>query len=99
MAVETCVYRIVQEALTNVVKHARAHSIKVILEWRGERLRGVGEDDGIGFDAGNAHASGLGLYGMEERALLLGGNFSMQSAPGEGTMVIFEVPATRKKEQ
>ncbi|PIY20742.1 MAG: hypothetical protein COZ12_08425 [Deltaproteobacteria bacterium CG_4_10_14_3_um_filter_60_8] len=99
VAVETCVYRIIQEALTNAVKHAMALEVKVILEWRGDRLRGVVEDDGIGFDACCSHAAGLGLYGMEERSLLLGGSFSMQSAPGEGTMVIFEVPAVRKKAQ
>lgn len=99
VAVETCVYRIVQEALTNTVKHAKALEVKVILEWRGDRLRGVVEDDGVGFDPCCSHTSGLGLYGMEERALLLGGGFSMQSAPGEGTMIIFEVPAARNKAQ
>jgi len=93
-AVETCVYRIVQEALVNVARHAGAGEIKILLDWRSGRIRGVIEDDGTGFDpAGLAASNRLGIFGMKERAQLLGGAFRLESEPGQGTMVVFEVPA------
>lgn len=92
---ETCVYRIVQEALTNVVRHAGASEVKVLLDWRGERIRGVVEDDGAGFDPAILDGGDrrLGVYGMKERAQLLGGSCRIESEPGQGTMVVFEAPA------
>lgn len=91
---ETCIYRMVQEALTNVVRHAEAAEVKVLLDWRGDKIRGVVEDDGVGFDpASLAGSDRLGIYGMKERAQLLGGSCRIESESGQGTMVVFEVPA------
>jgi signal transduction histidine kinase len=95
--VATTVYRIVQEALTNAVKHAGAAAISVLLEHRGTSVRVIVEDDGRGFDADRALASGdagghLGLHGMRERAALLGGTLAIESTPGRGTTVFAEIP-------
>jgi len=91
--VETCVYRIIQESLTNIIKHAEADSVKVLLEWRQEKIRCIIEDDGKGFDPENIPGDRLGLYGMEERAHLLGGVLKVDSEYGEGTMISFTIPA------
>ncbi|OQX10774.1 MAG: hypothetical protein BWK76_20135 [Desulfobulbaceae bacterium A2] len=91
--VETCVYRIVQEALSNVARHAGAGRVTVLLEWRGERIRGVIEDDGQGFEAADSSGSAhLGILGMRERAQLVHGSFHLDSGPEQGTIVVFEVP-------
>jgi len=96
-ALETALYRIVQEALTNVVRHAGASQVSVLLESRGETLVVIVEDDGCGFDADRLmHSSPsehwLGLHGMRERAELLGGTLTIESSPGAGTAVFVEVP-------
>jgi signal transduction histidine kinase len=93
--IETCIYRIIQESLTNVIRHAKASAVSIILEWGKGKIRGVIEDDGIGFDveAIKTNPARLGLYGMEERALLLGGSFRIESEPEQGTMIIFEIPS------
>jgi signal transduction histidine kinase len=91
---ETCVYRIVQEALSNVARHARATEVSVLLEWRGENIRGVIEDNGIGFAPERVDSkTKLGVLGMKERAQLLQGTFRIESGPGDGTMLVFEMPA------
>lgn len=91
--VETALYRIVQEALTNVVRHASASRVDVILERRNDRLVVVVEDNGAGFDADIALQNGqLGLAGMRERAEMLGGNFVVESEIRKGTTVLVEVP-------
>ncbi len=90
--VETCIYRIIQESLTNVVKHAKADTIKILLELRQETIRGIIEDNGSGFNLGNIPRERLGIYGMEERASLLGGVLKLDSEPGQGTMVSFTIP-------
>jgi two-component system CheB/CheR fusion protein len=94
---ETCLYRITQEALNNVFKHAQAARVSVILERRGGDAVLVIEDDGVGFDPGEAAGweggRGLGLVGMRERAALLGGSFEFESAPGKGTTVFARIPA------
>lgn len=90
--VETVVYRVVQEALTNVVRHAAASSASVVIARDGGRLRAVVEDDGHGFDLGAAHRPSLGLGGMSERAQLVGGSLAIDSAQGRGTTVRLEVP-------
>jgi signal transduction histidine kinase len=91
---ETCVYRIVQEALANVARHARATEVRVLLEWRGENIRGVIEDNGIGFAPELVDSkTKLGVLGMKERAQLLQGAFRIESGPGDGTMLVFEMPA------
>jgi signal transduction histidine kinase len=89
---ETVVYRVVQEALTNVVRHAGASSASVVLARDGGRLRAVVEDDGHGFDLGAAHRPSLGLGGMSERAELVGGSLDVDTVKGRGTIVRLEVP-------
>jgi len=92
-AVETALYRIVQEALTNVLRHAQATSVDVLLERRGSQVITVIEDNGVGFDPKAAARSGrLGLFGMQERVEMLGGNLLVESSIGAGTTVVAEVP-------
>jgi signal transduction histidine kinase/PAS domain-containing protein len=91
--VETAMYRILQEALTNVIRHAQATRVDVILEQRGDRLIAIVEDDGVGFEPASAAQGGrLGLFGMRERAQALGGTLSIESAQRGGTTVYIEVP-------
>ncbi len=93
--VETCVYRIIQEALTNSAKHAMAMEVTILLEWKDTIIRGVIEDDGRGFEIETFDTTGrMGLYGMQERAQLLNGLCSIESEPGAGTMIQFQVPIT-----
>jgi signal transduction histidine kinase len=93
-AVETALYRIVQEALTNVARHAQAGVASVLLEMQASHLRAIVEDDGRGFDAEAIGAAGhrLGLYGIRERAELLGGTLTIESASGRGTTLFIEIP-------
>jgi signal transduction histidine kinase len=92
-AVETALYRIIQEGLTNVARHAEARRVSVVLERRDNLVRVIVEDDGIGFDTRQPVARDrLGLYGMQERAELLSGHLTIESAPGQGTSVFVEVP-------
>ncbi|MGB9775987.1 MAG: ATP-binding protein [Anaerolineae bacterium] len=91
--VETAIYRIAQEAVTNAARHARARHVSVVLERRGNRVVLLVEDDGQGFDVEAVRERGrLGLYGMEERATLVGGHLRVESRPGAGTTVVVEVP-------
>lgn len=91
-AVETALYRVVQEAVTNVVRHASATRVDVLAERRDGRVVVVVEDDGKGFAPGTAGgAEHLGLVGMRERAEALGGTLTIESAPGEGTTIAVEV--------
>lgn len=90
--VETVVYRVVQEALTNVVRHAGATSASVVIARDAGKVRAVVEDDGHGFDLRAAHRPSLGLGGMAERAELVGGSVTIDSADGRGTTVRLEVP-------
>lgn len=90
---ETVIYRVVQEALTNVTRHAQASTVSVAVTGFGERVRVLIEDDGVGFDVSAGLGRGhLGMVGMEERALLVGGTVAVTSTPGEGTTVLIEVP-------
>jgi signal transduction histidine kinase len=89
---ETALYRIVQEALTNVLKHAEATRVTVRLK-RGDRfVEVVVQDDGAGFDPQNVRDGGLGLVGMRERVALLGGRMAVDSSQGVGTMLKAEIP-------
>lgn len=93
--VETALYRIVQEGLTNVARHARAQTVSILLERRDDRVRAIIEDDGVGFDPAQAlNAERLGIYGMRERVELLGGTLTIESAPGQGTSIFAEVAVT-----
>jgi signal transduction histidine kinase len=89
--VETAFYRIVQEALTNVVKHAHARRVSILLTRRDGRAAAVIEDDGQGFNPETEH-DGLGLLGMRERLSLLDGTLTIESSPGKGTTLVAEVP-------
>jgi signal transduction histidine kinase len=90
---ETTVYRVVQEALTNVVKHAQASRVSVVAERRVNELRVIVEDDGTGFDVRSTNdARRLGLRGMRERAALVGGELHIESSSGRGTTVFLIVP-------
>jgi signal transduction histidine kinase len=90
--VETAIYRIVQEALSNVVKHAKASRISILLTMKDRSVAAVIEDDGVGFDPAAARDEGLGLVGMRERVGLLGGRLGIESAGGAGTTLVAEVP-------
>jgi signal transduction histidine kinase len=90
--VESALYRIAQEALTNIAKHAGASAVSVVTRRDSGRLTMMVEDNGTGFEA-SAPAEGLGLVSMRERAELLGGSLRVESSPDHGTTLIVEVPA------
>ena len=95
---ETNLYRIMQEALNNTLKHARAANASVLLEVRKKNVILIIEDDGVGFGQGEltevgASGSGLGLIGMRERAALFGGTVEIESAPNQGTTIFVRIPA------
>jgi signal transduction histidine kinase len=91
--IETVLYRVVQEALTNVVKHAHAENVSVLLHARQGRVAIVIEDDGRGFTEGD-ETTGIGLLGMRERVALVGGTVAVESSAGTGagTTIVVEVP-------
>jgi PAS domain S-box-containing protein len=90
--VATAAYRITQEALTNVARHARAGHVTVSLVAKDSRLSLTVSDDGQGFNLDGVEGSeGLGLAGMRERAVLAGGQLTISSSPGQGTRVVFVV--------
>ncbi len=100
--VAVVLYRIVQEGLTNVLKHAQASKVSIVIEQKPEAVALVLEDDGIGFDAegrvpldGN-QASGLGFSGMRERTALLSGTIAVESTPGKGSTIFVRVPLENK---
>jgi PAS domain S-box-containing protein len=88
-------YRILQETLTNVARHARARKITVELKRDESALELLVRDDGVGFEVSRAHdaGSGLGLHGMRERVTLLGGSIQIESRLGQGTVVRARIPA------
>ncbi len=95
--IESQLYRIVQEALNNVSKHARARSVSVLLERRGDDVILIVEDDGVGFNAASAtnprrRHEGLGLISMQERAALVGGGVQVESSRGKGTTLFVRIP-------
>jgi signal transduction histidine kinase len=90
--VETAIYRIVQESLTNVVKHAHAHRVTVLLARADAKIKVVIEDDGTGFAPERARSDGIGLIGMRERIQLLDGTLTVESSERSGTTVAVEVP-------
>lgn len=94
---ETVLYRVVQEALTNVARHSGATNCRVTLKRRERSINGVIEDDGTGFDSQGVMMSdekgrGLGLHGMKERIELVGGSLEFDSRPNDGTSIFIEVP-------
>jgi PAS domain S-box-containing protein len=93
-ALEASVYRIAQEALNNVVKHARAHAVNVLLQLHDDTLTLIVEDDGIGLPRRAAGETMIGLTGMRERALALGGTLDVEPTPGGGTTVVAAFPTS-----
>jgi two-component system sensor histidine kinase UhpB len=93
LASKTGMFRIVQESLTNVARYAQAKNVKVNLEKRQDHLWLTIKDDGVGFDLDEAAAKKtLGLVGMRERSAMMGGNYTINSSPGNGTTVVVNVP-------
>jgi two-component system CheB/CheR fusion protein len=97
LALETTLYRLVQEALTNVLKHARATEVSVIIERQSDEVRLIVEDDGGGFSTPPASSDPnttpqLGLIGMQERVALHAGALTVESAPGSGTTIFARIP-------
>ncbi len=95
--VEIAVFRIAQEAITNIIKHAEAQNVIIGVEFKDSALGIEVEDDGKGFDVSAVSrradkAQGLGLVGMEERVTLIGGKLNIESQPGSGTHITVEVP-------
>jgi PAS domain S-box-containing protein len=98
--IETNLYRIAQEALNNIYKHAQASRVDVLLERRDHHVVLIVEDDGIGITTGDKPGQdrGLGLLGMRERAALFGGTLEIETAPGGGTTIFARVPTTFAEE-
>lgn len=95
-AVETALYRSVQEALNNIVKYAQARTVSIALQANGEAVLARISDDGIGFDAaGPEQGAGLGLIGIRERLQALGGHLQIHTAVGSGTTLRAEIPLPR----
>jgi signal transduction histidine kinase/DNA-binding NarL/FixJ family response regulator len=95
LQLETTLYRITQEALTNVTRHANAKRVSVLLERRPGHVSLIVEDDGSGFDTGiqaSAARGKLGLLGMRERVTLAGGTLEIESTPGVGATIFVRVP-------
>jgi two-component system, NarL family, sensor histidine kinase DevS len=90
--VETTLYRVVQESLTNIVKHANAQSVSVSVSRRESTVAAVIEDDGAGFDQRRVREEGVGLLGMRERLSFVDGRLEIESRPGAGTTIVAEVP-------
>lgn len=96
--IEINLYRVTQEALNNIAKHAQAANVTVLLERRDGDITLIVEDDGVGFEpsvkaVATGNDRGMGLLGMKERAELVGGTFDIESEPGKGTTVYVRVPA------
>ncbi|HEX5689756.1 MAG TPA: sensor histidine kinase, partial [Roseiflexaceae bacterium] len=95
--VEITLYRLIQECLTNILKHAQASDVSLIVERRADAVQLTVEDDGIGFDPASAQRNAyagrrLGLIGMQERVAQLGGSVSIESEAGRGTTIIVRLP-------
>lgn len=88
----TAIFRIFQESLTNVARHAQATRVEARLEKQEDQLIFAIRDNGVGFDARQATRKSLGLVGMQERALLLNGELAIEGVPGSGTTVTLRIP-------
>jgi len=94
---ETAIFRILQESLTNARRHSRSSKIRVSLRQQGERLRLETEDWGVGFQPDQVDQGHFGLNGIRERAQLFGGEALIDSAPGKGTRVVVDLPVIRAR--
>jgi signal transduction histidine kinase len=95
----TCIYRAVQEALTNCAKHANAKSIRILVEGSEKGVRVIIQDDGIGFDRTKSDGKGLGLLGIQERVEELAGTLTVVSAANQGTTITLNVPVLQRTAQ
>jgi signal transduction histidine kinase len=96
--IESILYRVTQEALTNIAKHAGAVNVAIVLEHRNNHVSLIVEDDGNGFDVEeelNTEQRGAGLIGMHERVTLVGGTVEIESTRGNGVTVIIRIPTPR----
>ena len=93
---EVGLFRILQEALTNVMRHAQAHTVELTLSVQGRELCLSISDDGQGFVPAGGRPTSFGLVGMRERVLMLGGTLALHSVPGEGTTLTVRVPLVEK---
>jgi signal transduction histidine kinase len=93
---QTALFRVVQESINNIVKHAGAHNVSIKIKLEGDKILARIEDDGRGFDLAAIRSRigvrSLGLLGIEERTALLGGRFQLESQPGRGTSLRIEIP-------
>jgi len=98
---DTALYRITQEALNNVARHAHANHVSIVLDQRAERVSVIVEDDGVGFEADQPESTRqrFGLIGMRERATLLGGTLDIESHPDVGTTVVARLPLVPPRER
>ena len=92
----TCVYRVVQESLTNCARHAQAKKVHVTLHGSRSGIIVTVQDDGVGFDTSSAPSRGLGLIGMEERVRELRGKMAISSQPNRGTLLEISIPMMRE---
>ena len=98
-SLEIALFRVIQEAFNNIVKHAHASNADVSVHFKKDSITVRIKDDGIGFDVQEAISSkdrprGLGLLGMRERVELINGSLVIKSSPGHGTEITIEVPLT-----
>ncbi len=98
--IETAIYRLAQEALTNIIKHAQATNVGVILERRDGQVSVIIDDDGCGFAVESllttpAEGRRMGILGMQERTTLVGGTLNIESSPGAGTTIFVRIPLTQ----
>ena len=94
--IESTLYRLVQESLTNAVRHSNADSVAVVIEEGEREVRVTVRDDGVGFEIGSEH-DGFGLVGMRERVELVGGTLEISTTRGHGTTIAARVPARRRR--
>ncbi|MED3625195.1 PAS domain S-box protein [Neobacillus thermocopriae] len=97
ISIELTIYRIIQEALTNIWKYADVNEASVTVREMDDVVRVMIEDKGKGFDP-ESHTTGVGLFSMDERARSVGGNLTVNSSPGEGTRIILEVPINKQSD-
>lgn len=89
---ETSIFRLVQEAVSNAIRHGKSTDIEVKMEWLAEQVSIIIKDNGSGFDQGIVKDQSFGLTGMRERIELIGGEFFINSTLGEGTVLMFHIP-------
>ncbi|MCQ4348946.1 PAS domain S-box protein [Pseudomonas stutzeri] len=95
----TGLFRVLQEALTNIMRHAGAHSVEIRLRREAGALQLCIADDGVGFDPNRTRSGSFGLVGMRERVAMLGGSLALDSGPGQGTTLCVRVPLEREDKE